>query len=174
VDIVSYEAPGFGVGELALRGTRPVHHDLPLPRRRPGARHLPATACDPDAGDPAERLVGRVARFFAGQPVGFDAGELGLAESCEEWGLTGFGCRAALALAEVPYGALVSYGELAGLAGAPRAARAAGTFCAGNPLGLFIPCHRVVRSDGSPGEFGSYGTRYKQRLLRLEAQGSAA
>jgi methylated-DNA-[protein]-cysteine S-methyltransferase len=67
----------------------------------------------------------------------------------------------------VPYGEIVSYGELARLAGYPRAQRAAGTFCARNRFGLVVPCHRVVGADGL-GSYGSLGLDYKRRLLALE------
>ena len=49
----------------------------------------------------------------------------------------------------------------------PGAARAAGTFCARNRLGLFVPCHRVVAAGGL-GSYGSFGLAYKRRLLELE------
>jgi methylated-DNA-[protein]-cysteine S-methyltransferase len=75
--------------------------------------------------------------------------------------------RCARALRGVPRGETVSYGELAALAGAPRAARAAGTFCARSHLSLFVPCHRVVAAGGL-GSYGSYGVAYKRRLLALE------
>ena len=68
---------------------------------------------------------------------------------------------------EIPRGEVVTYGELAALAGAPGAARAAGSFCARNRLGLFVPCHRVV-SAGGLGSYGSFGLAYKRRLLELE------
>ena len=71
------------------------------------------------------------------------------------------------ALRQVPYGDVVSYSELARLAGHPRAQRAAGTFCAGNRFGIVVPCHRVVASDGL-GSYGSLGLDYKRRLLALE------
>jgi len=67
----------------------------------------------------------------------------------------------------VPRGEVVTYGELAALAGAPGAARAAGSFCARNRLGLFVPCHRVV-SAGGLGSYGSLGVAYKRRMLELE------
>jgi len=82
-------------------------------------------------------------------------------------GETGFQGRCAAALRAVPRGEVVTYGELAALAGAPGAARAAGTFCARNRLGLFVPCHRVVAAGGL-GSYGSYGLDYKRRLLELE------
>ena len=73
----------------------------------------------------------------------------------------------AAALRTVPRGEVVTYGELAALAGAPGAARAAGGFCARSHLSIFVPCHRVV-SAGGLGPYGSYGTGYKRRLLDLE------
>ena len=69
--------------------------------------------------------------------------------------------------ARVPRGEVVTYGELAALAGRPGAARAAGTFCARNRLAPFVPCHRVVAAGGI-GSFGSLGVEYKRRLLALE------
>ena len=51
--------------------------------------------------------------------------------------------------------------------GRPGAARAAGTFCAQNRFGLFVPCHRVVAAAGL-GCYGSLGVEYKRRLLELE------
>lgn len=57
-------------------------------------------------------------------------------------------------LTGVPYGATVTYGELARRGGMPGAPRAAGSACARNPVPLIIPCHRVTRYDGSLGNFG--------------------
>jgi len=67
----------------------------------------------------------------------------------------------------VPWGEVVSYGELAALAGRPGAARAAGSFCADNRYSLIIPCHRVVAANGIGG-YGSAGPSLKRRLLALE------
>ena len=71
------------------------------------------------------------------------------------------------ALRAVPAGEVVTYGELAALAGRPGAARAAGTFCARNRFWLFVPCHRVVAHDGIGG-YGDAGVELKRRLLELE------
>jgi len=71
------------------------------------------------------------------------------------------------ALRRVPRGEVVSYGELAALAGHPGAQRAAGTFCARNRFSLIVPCHRVVSSDGIGG-YGTTGVAVKRRLLVLE------
>lgn len=71
------------------------------------------------------------------------------------------------AIAAVPLGETITYTELAIAAGRPAAARAAGTACGKNPLALFIPCHRVVRSSGE--DFGySWGTDRKRFLLTHE------
>jgi methylated-DNA-[protein]-cysteine S-methyltransferase len=70
-------------------------------------------------------------------------------------------------LPHVPYGQTVSYAQLAGDVGSPRAVRAVGTACATNPLPLVIPCHRVVRTDGSLGNYIG-GTDTKRQLLQLE------
>ena len=71
-------------------------------------------------------------------------------------------------LVTIPYGQTRTYGQLATELHKPGAARAVGSACARNPLPLLQPCHRVVRSDGTMGEFS--GTpRAKQYLLALEA-----
>jgi methylated-DNA-[protein]-cysteine S-methyltransferase len=77
--------------------------------------------------------------------------------------------RAVLAhLPEIPYGRTESYTQVAVAAGSPNAVRAVGTACATNPLPVVVPCHRVVRADGS---FGGYvgGENAKRTLLTLEA-----
>ena len=71
-------------------------------------------------------------------------------------------------VANIPFGQTASYGQVARLAGLPRAARFVGTTMANNPYPVFIPCHRVIRSDGSPGRFGG-GEPLKARMLALEA-----
>ena len=96
-------------------------------------------------------------RYLGGRRVHFGAEAFGLDETCDELGYTDLERALAHALADVKWGERVSYGELAARAGRPRAPRAAGAFCAGCPLDLFLPAHRVVRSDGSLGEYGSHG-----------------
>ncbi|SCK45423.1 methylated-DNA--[protein]-cysteine S-methyltransferase [Streptomyces sp. WMMB 322] len=68
----------------------------------------------------------------------------------------------------IGYGRTESYAQVAAAAGSPRAVRAVGTACATNPLPVVIPCHRVVRSDGSAGGYAG-GPEAKSTLLRLEA-----
>ena len=71
-------------------------------------------------------------------------------------------------LRQIPYGATESYAQVAAATGHPRAVRAAGSACATNPVPIVVPCHRVVRSDGSPGGYAG-GPDAKRSLLTLEA-----
>jgi methylated-DNA-[protein]-cysteine S-methyltransferase len=71
-------------------------------------------------------------------------------------------------LQQIPYGVTESYAQVAAAAGSPRAVRAAGTACATNPVPIVVPCHRVVRSDGSYGGYAG-GADAKLALLTLEA-----
>ena len=148
-----YEAAGWGTGELWLDGDAPVWHELP--RGAAGADY---------SGHPlAERLLA----FFRGETVEFADVEVNLE------GEAPFHQALASALRAVPRGEVVTYGELAALAGRPGAARAAGTFCARNRLPVFVPCHRVVGAAGLGG-YGTLGLDYKRRLLALEGYGPAA
>ncbi len=70
--------------------------------------------------------------------------------------------------ARIPYGTVRSYGDVADLIGAPRAQRAVGTALARNPVPLLVPCHRVVRGDGTLGNYGMGGTERKRALLAAE------
>jgi len=73
------------------------------------------------------------------------------------------------ALRAIPPGETRTYGEIAAAIGRPGAVRAAGTACGDNNLAVLIPCHRVLRSDGSLGGY-AYGTQRKQALLERERQ----
>ena len=80
--------------------------------------------------------------YFAGRRHTFDvAVDLQLAH--------GFRRAVLVHLREIPFGATASYAAVAGAAGSPNAVRAVGTACANNPVPLVVPCHRVVRSDGT-------------------------
>jgi AraC family transcriptional regulator of adaptative response/methylated-DNA-[protein]-cysteine methyltransferase len=75
------------------------------------------------------------------------------------------------ALLAIPRGETRSYSDVARAIGHPKAARAVGTACGANPVGLVIPCHRVVREDGSLGGFG-FGLHRKVKLLAMEKKRS--
>jgi methylated-DNA-[protein]-cysteine S-methyltransferase len=191
VTCVSYAAEGWGVGEVWHDGSRLVWHELPRPQPEPasssgtrartrararvtpsqgGVNHPPPTrstisakrarVSDRAAPD-VQRLVQRLRAYFDGERVDFADAEVDV----EGW--TPFQRDVLTALRRVGYGEVVSYAELARLAGHPRAQRAAGTFCARNRFPLVVPCHRVVSSDGL-GSYGSLGLDYKRRLLDLE------
>ncbi len=99
--------------------------------------------------------------YFTGQRHRFD---LPL-----DWRLSAGFRRTVLShLPEIGYGHTASYGAVAQLAGNPKAVRAVGTACATNPLPVVVPCHRVVRSDGSMGGYRG-GPDAKRTLLTLEA-----
>ena len=70
-------------------------------------------------------------------------------------------------LCTIPYGTTVSYKELAQMAGEPNAFRAVGNANHKNPLVIVVPCHRVIKSDGTTGGYGA-GIKTKQFLLHLE------
>ncbi len=110
---------------------------------------LAGLPCSVGEGSPAwlEEPIAQLCEYFDGSRNCF---ELDL-----DWRLShGFYRRVLDALMTVDYGTTVSYGELACMAGSPGAARAVGTAMSTNPVPLVVPCHRVVRSDGSVGEYG--------------------
>lgn len=85
--------------------------------------------------------------------------------------MTAFQLSVANATRRIPYGVTVSYGELAKMAGYPRAARAVGTVMSQNRFPILIPCHRVLASGGKLGGYSSVaGVNFKARLLEIESQ----
>lgn len=98
--------------------------------------------------------------YFEGRRRSFDlAVDLTLA--------TGFRREVVTLLPRIGYGSTASYREVAEMAGRPGATRAVGTACARNPVPLVIPCHRVVRADGTIGAYRG-GHEAKVALLRME------
>jgi len=106
-----------------------------------------------------EELGSLLKAYFNGERVAFDL----------RFDLRGTEFQRAVwrAMRRIPYGRLSSYGRLAAAIGRPRAARAVGNAVGANPLGIIIPCHRVIRSDGSLGGFGG-GLNLKCYLLGIE------
>jgi O-6-methylguanine DNA methyltransferase len=80
---------------------------------------------------------------------------------------TGFEQRVWQEAASVPYGCTCSYGDLAAMCSRPGAGRAVGNAMGKNPVLLIVPCHRIIKGDGSLGGFGS-GPGLKKKLLALE------
>ena len=86
--------------------------------------------------------------------------------------VTPFRSKVLLAARRIPYGEVYSYTKLAAMAGVPKAVRAVGSIMRGNPLPIIIPCHRVIRSDGSPGAYcgdrSGEDATLKKALLQME------
>jgi AraC family transcriptional regulator of adaptative response/methylated-DNA-[protein]-cysteine methyltransferase len=98
-----------------------------------------------------------VADGLAGLPVAVDIDLVGTAFQKRVWD----------ALMRIPCGQTRSYAELAAALDAPRGARAVARACAGNRVAVIVPCHRVVRGDGSLGGY-RWGLPLKQRVLERE------
>ncbi len=99
-------------------------------------------------------------RYLRGLPVDFDV-EVDISH------LEDFTRKVLTKLRTIPYGEVRSYGWLAGELGNKGAARAVGQALKRNPIPIIIPCHRVIRENGSIGGF-SMGVRLKEKLLALE------
>ena len=124
----------------------------------PGARAVaPADAPDP--------VADAVARYLAGELTALDAVEVSQPGGP-------FRQAAWAAMRAIPPGETVSYSELAEMTGRPTAVRAAGSACARNLVAPFVPCHRVVRSDGTLGGY-AYGLEVKRALLEHERRHAA-
>ena len=167
-----YAVEGWGEGELWTAGARRARARA---RRRRGWTDTSSTP----QGDPqvpfrqfaAERTLGAdfapkwnggCAGCFAGETDDFADVDLDL-----DWCTPFQRARSRSAARACRRGEVVTYGELAALAGLSGRGAAAGTVCATNRFWLLVPCHRVVGATGLGG-YGSLGVGYKRRLLELE------
>ena len=123
-------------------------------------RHRPANAIfgDPDP-EPFGPAVEQLGEYFSGDRLDFD---LPLAVAG-----TPFQQRVWAALRDIPYGETESYGELAARVGSPGASRAVGLANGRNPIGIIVPCHRVIGASGSLTGYGG-GIERKRQLLDME------
>ena len=162
---VAYRTIATPIGELLLAGTERGLVRVAFPRQ--GHDEVLASLAQtvsprilraPGRLDQASRQLDE---YFDGRRTVFDLPlDFRLA--------TGFR-RAVLAhLPAIPYGRTESYAQVAAAAGSPKAVRAVGTACARNPLPVVVPCHRVVRSDGTAGGYAG-GPDAKHVLLTLES-----
>ena len=120
----------------------------------------------PDLSQPARAVADALQRYFEGNINAIDAIELDLRG-------TPFQRAVWQAIREIPAGRTASYSEIAQAVGRPAAVRAVGTATGRNPAGIAVPCHRVVRSDGSLGGYGG-GLDRKQWFLDHEQRHTAA
>ena len=169
-------AAPWGPLELAVTERGLVALEVLAPRdafdaRLSGRLGLPVTrghATGPAAGA-LDQAVAAVEAFLAGQPAALVGLPLDLG-SPRPWDRAVFD-----AVRQVPFGRVTSYGRVALAIGRRGAARAVGGAVGRNPIGLAIPCHRVIAGDGSIGGYGGdwWGSRdellsIKRRLLELE------
>jgi methylated-DNA-[protein]-cysteine S-methyltransferase len=175
---VRERAAAEGLLDVAYATADSPFGTLLLARTPQGLVRLALPGEDPDAtlAELAERISPRVLEapaqldeerrelddYFEGRRRKFDLPI--------DWQLShGFLLRARRGIAAIPYGETRTYADLARGAGNERAVRAAGSACSRNPIPLVVPCHRVVRSDGTPGLYAG-GVEMKKRLLALEHQ----
>jgi methylated-DNA-[protein]-cysteine S-methyltransferase len=113
-----------------------------------------------ESSAPLEPMRRELDEYFSGVRRSFDVPL--------DWTLIGpFGRRVLGVTYAIPYGGVLSYGEVAADAGSPRGSRAAGTALGSNPIPIVIPCHRVLRAGGALGGYGG-GLERKRWLLELE------
>jgi methylated-DNA-[protein]-cysteine S-methyltransferase len=119
---------------------------------------------EPAPGSILAEAVRQLEEYFAGSRHDFDLPlDLQMGE---------FERRVLEELARVPYGTMVSYGELAAMAGHPGAARAVGNVMRSNQLMIILPCHRVIGADGSLRGYGGLGSGLEHKRWLLELEGA--
>jgi methylated-DNA-[protein]-cysteine S-methyltransferase len=137
----------------------------PVDRELERLAHRLGRLPDHDDGIAADAAV-QLDEYFAGTRRDFDL--------TLDWRFVrGFTRRALEAVRDIPYGETAGYGEVAIMAGSPGAGRAVGTACATTPFSIVVPVHRVIRADGSIGEYGGH-PEIKRFLLDLERAEEAA
>jgi methylated-DNA-[protein]-cysteine S-methyltransferase len=147
------------LGELLLLADDAGLRGLYLPDPRHGPAHASGRAAEAPFAAAREQLDA----YFAGELETFD---LRLAPAG-----TAFQLRVWEELTRIPFGETISYGELAGRLGEPRAVRAVGLANGRNPISIVVPCHRVIGADGSLVGYGG-GLERKRWLLEHEAVAS--
>ena len=157
-----YDVPGWGVGEVWARDGVIIQHELASESLRLAFNADPATHSTMPSTGIVSDLCLRIVSHLGGVPTSYVGIPIDL-----DWA-TPLQHELAAAAQAIPWGEVVSYGELAVLAGRPGAARAAGSFCADNRFSLIGPCHRVVAANGIGG-YGAAGPDLKRRLLALES-----
>ena len=162
---VAYRTIATPIGELLLAGTERGLVRVAFPRQ--GHDEVLASLAQTvsprilRAPGRLDQVSRQLDEYFAGHRTVFDLPlDFRLA--------TGFRREVLAHLPAIPYGRTESYAQVAAATGSPKAVRAVGTACARNPLPVVVPCHRVVRSDGTAGGYAG-GPDAKHALLALES-----
>ena len=110
-------------------------------------------------------FIKKFSLYFSGKKTSFEGYKM-------DWSsLTPFQTEVFRAAMKIPYGTVLTYGNLAKTIGKPNSSRAVGNALSKNPFPLLVPCHRIVRGDGKIGGFSAGGGKgLKEKLLRMERE----
>ncbi len=173
VKVTGGAAPSFTVFKTAIgwcgmvmKGRNVKRLFIGYSRQHQIKRHLKEAFRDAMEVHPSREMraiIKRLERYCSGENVALGSVPV-------DWSsLTAFQKKVLKAAAQIPYGSVDTYGGLARKIGIPCGARAVGSALAQNPFPLFIPCHRIIRGDGSISGFSAAGgTGLKRRLLKME------
>jgi methylated-DNA-[protein]-cysteine S-methyltransferase len=159
-DTLLYTTIDSPIGELLLRGDGEALCGLYMQAGRKPTTIAPGWEREPEA---FVDVIAQLEEYFAGRRTSFD---VRLAMDG-----TPFQLRVWRALQDIDYGETISYGELARRIDQPSAARAVGMANGCNPIGVIVPCHRVIGANGTLTGYGG-GIERKRTLLDLEAGAS--
>jgi methylated-DNA-[protein]-cysteine S-methyltransferase len=156
---VHVAASADGIHGLELR-TTPEAFATSVARRT-GRATQPLAEADPAARAIVHRLEVELAEHLEGRRHAFSVPVI--LEGASAWDR-----RVLAGVRDIPWGATAGYGEIARRIGAPGAARAVGGAVGRNPVGLLVPCHRVIAGDGTLGGYGGSWFGSREELLELK------
>jgi O-6-methylguanine DNA methyltransferase len=151
-------------GLVALEILTPADVFVEALVRRRRASIMPTAEAPPAVRQALDAGAAAIDAFFAGDLTAFEGMPLDLGP------IAVWDRRVLGAVRRIPCGAVTSYGRLARLIGAPGAARAVGGAVGRNPIGLAIPCHRVIAGDGGIGGYGGGWWGDRERLLAIKSE----
>ncbi len=170
-ELIKYTIFKTKTGYFTLAGTESTlcRTALPMPNAADAEKHIRSTfqnlRYEKDYFNPLQQ---KIKAYYKGSYTDFST------EPPIEIQASQFTQRVLRTCRKITYGRTITYQQLAKLANSPKAARPAGTVLANNPLPLIIPCHRVIKSDGSIGNFSAgKGTTTKKMMLTLEKKYTA-
>ncbi len=151
-------ATSWGTSYLIFQNKKVVEFILPGKQKKIDKKIIKVTKPEKWL-NPIEK---KIKQYFQGEKVDFN-----ILKNLDLSRYTIFEKKILSTLQKVRYGQVISYKELSRKSEKDRSARAVGNVMAKNKIPLLLPCHRVIRHDGTMGNFG-YGQKYKERLLHLE------